>query len=85
MLYGKNASRGVRIRRIKANELEDNFTVTFEGGSVTYNAMTYCYNALNGGSASARLQNVCKALYQFAEASKVYYTSGSRDDNDPDF
>ncbi len=65
----KNGSYVVaRIRGIKAEELENNFTLTFTGGSVTYNAMTYCYNVLNGGSDNVKLQNVVKALYQYAEA-----------------
>ncbi len=62
-----------RIRGISSNELEGNFTVTFTGGSVTYNAMTYCYNVLNGGSGDENLQNVCKALYLYAEAAKSYF------------
>ncbi|MDD5947926.1 MAG: InlB B-repeat-containing protein [Oscillospiraceae bacterium] len=62
-----------RIRGIKANELENNFTVTFEDGRVTYNAMTYCYNVLNGGSDEENLKNVCKALYQYAEEATKYF------------
>ena len=61
-----------RIRGIKANELENDFTVTFEGGSVTYNAMTYCCNVLNGGSDDEKLQDVVKALYKYAQAAKTY-------------
>ena len=59
-----------RIRGIKAEELKNNFTLTFTGGSVTYNPMTYCYNVLNGGSDNVKLQNVVKALYKYAEAAK---------------
>ncbi|MCR4644358.1 MAG: hypothetical protein K5695_02980 [Oscillospiraceae bacterium] len=62
-----------RIRGIKANELENDFTVKFTGGSVTYNAMTYCRNVLNGGSDDENLQNVCKALYLYAEAANTYF------------
>ncbi len=62
-----------RIRGIKANELENDFTVTFEGGSsVTYNAMTYCYNVLNDGTVDDNLKNVCKALYNYAQAAINY-------------
>ena len=61
-----------RIRGIKANELENDFTITFKGGSVKYNAMTYCYNVLNGGSDDENLQNVCKALYKYAQVAKIY-------------
>ncbi len=65
-----------RIRGIKANELENNFTVTFEGDSetynVTYNVMTYFYNVLNDGTADDNLQNVCKALYKYAQAAINY-------------
>ena len=62
-----------RIRGISSNELEGNFTVTFTGGSVTYNAMTYCYNVLNGGTDDKNLQNVCKALYLYAEEARKYF------------
>ena len=62
-----------RIRGIRADELEDDFTVKFEDGySVTYNVMTYCYNALNGGSEDDNLLNVCRALYLYAEAANAY-------------
>ncbi|MCR5729384.1 MAG: hypothetical protein K6G20_03390, partial [Ruminococcus sp.] len=60
------------IRGIKASELENDFTVTFEDGSVKYNAMTYCYNVLNGGTDDAALQDVAKALYNYAEAAITY-------------
>ena len=61
-----------RIRGIKASELENDFAVTFKGESMTYNAMAYCYNVLNGGSEDEDLQNVCKALYLYAQAAKTY-------------
>ncbi|MBR4346112.1 MAG: Ig domain-containing protein [Oscillospiraceae bacterium] len=70
----KNGSYMVaRIRGIKAKELENDFTVTFNGNSnsVTYNPMTYCYNVLSSNT-DENLQNVCKALYQYAEAAKAY-------------
>ncbi len=68
----KNGSYMVaRIRGIKAEELENDFTVTFgNDGSVKYNAMTYCYNVLNGGTTNDALKNVCRALYQYAEAAR---------------
>ena len=62
-----------RIRGIKADELESSFTVTFTGGSVEYSPMTYCYNVLSGGSTDKNLQNVCKALYQYAQAANEYF------------
>ena len=71
----KNGSYMVaRIRGIKAKELEKDFIVTFNGNSnsVTYNPMTYCYNVLNSETADDNLKNVCKALYQYAEAAKAY-------------
>ena len=69
----KNGSYVVaRIRGIKAKELQNDFTLTFTGGSVKYNAMTYCYNVLNGGSDDAALKNVCRALYLYAQAAKAY-------------
>ena len=69
----KNGSYVVaRIRGIRANELENNFTVTFKGGSVTYNAMTYCCNVLNSDTDDTALQDVCKALYLYAQAAIEY-------------
>ena len=69
----KNGSYVVaRIRGIKAKELQNDFTLTFTGGSVKYKAMTYCYNVLNGGSDDAALKNVCRALYLYAQAAKAY-------------
>lgn len=66
----------VRIRGITANELEKDFTVTFGSGSVSYNPMTYCYNVLNGGSDDPALQNVCRALYLYAQSAKKLYCAG---------
>ena len=70
----KNGSYVVaRIRGIKAEELTDDFILLFESGSVTYSPMTYCYNVLkNGGSDNGKLQNVCRALYLYAQAAKDY-------------
>ncbi|MBQ9808511.1 MAG: leucine-rich repeat domain-containing protein [Ruminococcus sp.] len=66
-----------RIRGINASELENDFTVTFEGDSVTYNVtynvMTYFYNVLNDGTVDDNLQNVCKALYRYAEEASKYF------------
>ncbi|MBQ8967735.1 hypothetical protein [Ruminococcus sp.] len=74
-----------RIRGLKASELENDFTVKFGESSVTYNAMTYCYNVLNGGSGDENLQNVCKALYKYAQAAKAYFGEGARNDEEPDW
>ena len=74
-----------RIRGIKANELEKDFTVTFADNSVKYNVMTYCYNVLNDGTVGENLQNVCKALYRYAEAANAYFGEGERDDQDTDW
>ncbi len=62
-----------RIRGIKAEELANDFILLFESGSVTYSPMTYCYNVLkNGGSDNDKLENVCRALYLYAQAAKNY-------------
>jgi len=61
-----------RIRGIKASELENSFTVKFKSGSMTYKAMTYCYNVLNGSSYDEKLEDVCRALYLFARAANDY-------------
>ena len=74
-----------RIRGIKANELEKDFTVTFADNSVTYNVMTYCYNVLNDSTVGENLKNVCCALYRYAEAANAYFGEGERDDQDTDW
>lgn len=61
-----------RIRGIKAEKLTDDFILSFGDNRVTYSPMTYCYNVLNGGSANNKLQNVCRALYLYAQAAKNY-------------
>ena len=57
-----------RIRGINAKELLGDFTVTVTAGEVsgeiTYSAMTYCYNVLNGNY-EENLQNVCKSLFRY--------------------
>lgn len=67
----------VRIRNIAAKELKDSFTVKFtisgEEYSVVYSPMNYCYNALNGGTSDANLQNVIKALYLYSQAANDYF------------
>ena len=61
-----------------AKELKKTFTLTAkEGdkvlGTITYSPMTYCSNVLNGDTQSEALQNVCKALYLYAEAADSYF------------
>jgi hypothetical protein len=34
--------------------------------------MTYCYNVLGGGSDNDKLENVCRALYLYAQAANNY-------------
>ena len=65
----------IRVRGIKAKNLADDITLTFGGSTVTYCPMTYCYNVLNdsGNNYSENLINVCKALYRYCEAAKVYF------------
>ena len=66
-----------RIRGIKAEELKNDFTLTFgNGSSVKYNAMTYCYNVLQSDTASDKLKNVCRALYQYAQAANPTNPNG---------
>lgn len=65
-----------RVRGIEAKHLGDDIEVTFgNGSSVKYSPMTYCYNVLNdsGNNYSENLINVCKALYRYCEAAKVYF------------
>ena len=61
-----------RIRGIKAEKLTDDFILCFGDYSVKYSPMTYCYNVLGGGSDNDKLQNVCRALYLYAQAAKNY-------------
>lgn len=69
----KNGSYVVaRIRGLKAEELANDFTLSFGDYSVKYSPMTYCYNVLGGGSDNDKLQNVCRALYLYAQAAKNY-------------
>jgi hypothetical protein len=42
-------------------------------GSIIYSPMTYCSNVLSDGTQSEALQNVCKALYLYAEAADSYF------------
>jgi hypothetical protein len=63
----------IRVRGIKAKNLADDITLTFGGSTVTYCPMTYCYNVLNDESYDDSLKNVCKALYRYCEAAKVYF------------
>ena len=72
-----------RIRGIKADDLDKTFTLIIEdasesgsirsfGGYVAYCPLTYCYKVLNGGSEDENLQNVCRALYLYAQAAINY-------------
>ena len=80
----KNGSYVVaRIRGIKAEELINDFTVTFkkgnENGSVTYSPMTYCYNAFKSETTDVKLKNVCRALYLYGEGAVLYKKSLNED------
>ncbi len=80
----KNGSYVVaRIRGIKAEELENSFTVTFkkgnEDGSVTYSPMTYCYNVLKNETTDEKLKNVCRALYLYGKEAVLYKKSLNED------
>ena len=80
----KNGSYVVaRIRGIKAEELENSFTVTFkqdnENGSVTYSPMTYCYNVLKSETTDVKLKNVCRALYLYGKGAVLYQKALNED------
>lgn len=63
-----------RIRGINAKDIGKSFTVTFgNNNKVTYNPFTYCYNVLNDDTNVTALQNVCKALYLYAEEASKYF------------
>ena len=73
----KNGYQIIRIRNIHAKNLMDDFTVTVSdganSGTISYSPMNYCYNVLNDENQSEALQNVCKALYLYAEAADDYF------------
>ncbi len=80
-----------RIRGIKADDLDKTFTLIIVdasesgstlsfGGFVAYGPLAYCYNVLNGGSNDENLQNVCKALYLYAQAANDYSEQGVNGD-----
>ncbi|MBR4621894.1 MAG: hypothetical protein IKO44_00005, partial [Ruminococcus sp.] len=62
-----------RIRGISAKELGSDFILTFNGGSVTYSPMNYCYEAVSSSTSKAKLKNVCKALYLYWQAAQAYF------------
>ena len=60
----------------------DTFTLTVNGGTVTYSPLNYCKNVLPDSTASPdeaqnqqdeNLQNVVKALYQYWQAADAYF------------
>ena len=65
-----------RIRGISAKELGSDFILTFNGGSVTYNPMSYCFDVLTLSN-KAELKNVCKALYCYWQAAQAYFPGGN--------
>ena len=67
-----------RVRGINAKDLENDLTVTIKGDtnlSVKYNPMTYCYNVQQSSTAKTELKNVCHALYEYAEAARLYFNN----------
>ena len=71
-----------RIRGIKAKHIGNTFTLTVNGGTVTYSPLNYCINVLPDSTASPdeaqnqqdeKLQNVVKALYQYWQAADAYF------------
>ena len=66
-----------RIRGIAAKELQNSFTMNVSAkdktGSISYSPMNYCYNALNGGTDDANLQNAVKALCLYAQAANAFF------------
>ncbi len=76
----KNGSYVVaRIRGISAEELENDFILTFNGGRVTYSPMTYCYNVLKSETTDVKLKNVCRALYLYGEGAVLYQKALNED------
>lgn len=71
-----------RIRGIKAKHIGSTFTLTVNGGTVTYSPLNYCKNVLPDLTASQdevqnqqdeKLQNVVKALYLYWQAANAYF------------
>ena len=64
----------IRIRNIAAAELDNLLTVKVNGtGTVTYSPMTYCYKAANSETASEKLKNTVKALYNYWLAAETFF------------
>ncbi len=67
----------VRIENISSSELNNKFNVvvSYNGlrKNVAYSPLTYCYNALNGGTDNTDLQNVAKALYKYSVQANAYF------------
>ena len=62
----------IRIRNINASDLTKDISIYVDGGAVFYNPMCYCYSAINDSSRSAKIKDVCKALWLYSEAIKEY-------------
>ncbi len=62
-----------RIRNIPAKKLVDSFTLSVNGGTITYSPMNYCAAAADGGTDDLSLIHVVKALYLYAQAADAYF------------
>ncbi len=64
-----------RIRNIRANDVQNDFTLSVKSGdntySVTYSPLNYIKNAVN--SSDTKLQNVAKALYSYSAMTVDYF------------
>ena len=58
-----------RIRDINITDMDTDITLTVSdgitSGTISYCPLTYCYNALNGGTDDEKLITVCKALFVY--------------------
>lgn len=70
-----------RIRGINSGNLQDSYELYVKNhetgalfGTIVYSPMTYCRNVLSDTNQPEALQNVCKALYLYAQEAGNYFS-----------
>ena len=65
-----------RIRGIKANDIDDVFTLNVSGATVSFSPMNYCKEMLADNAQDDNLKNALKALYWYWDAADLYFNNG---------